>query len=32
LFEVIGDEDGYKKVKFSDGTVGYIHGSRVIKN
>lgn len=32
LFEVIGDEEGYKKVKLSDGTVGYIHGSRVIKN
>ncbi len=32
LFEVLGEKDGYKKVKLSDGTVGYIHGSRVIKN
>ncbi|MEX1001904.1 MAG: hypothetical protein WDZ35_07305 [Crocinitomicaceae bacterium] len=31
-FEVLGEEDVHKKVKLSDGTVGYIHSSRVIKN
>jgi hypothetical protein len=29
-FEVIGEKDGYKKVKLSDGTTGYIHESRVV--
>ena len=32
LFEVLGEEDKHKKVKLSDGTVGYIHVSRVVKN
>lgn len=32
LFEVLGEEQGYKKVKLEeDGTVGYIHASRVVK-
>lgn len=29
-FEVIGTEGKFKKVRLSDGTVGYIHESRVI--
>jgi hypothetical protein len=29
-FEVIGEESGYKKVKLSNGTTGYIHKSRVV--
>ena len=29
-FEVIGTEKGYSKVKLADGTVGYIHQSRVV--
>ena len=32
LFEVLGEEDKHKKVKLSDGTIGYIHVSRVVKN
>ena len=32
LFEVLDEEDKHKKVKLSDGTVGYIHVSRVVKN
>lgn len=31
-FEVIGEKDKHKKVKLSDGTIGYIHNSRVVKN
>lgn len=31
-FEVIETEGNYKKVKLADGTVGYIHKSRVVKN
>lgn len=30
-FEVLGEEQGYKKVKLTDGTIGYIHKSRVVK-
>lgn len=30
-FEVISTENGYKKVKLYDGTIGYIHSSRVVK-
>lgn len=30
-FEVLGEYDGYKKVKLSDGTIGFIHKSRVVK-
>jgi hypothetical protein len=30
-FEVIGKEDGYSKVKLENGTVGFIHTSRVIE-
>lgn len=30
-FEVIGSEGKYKKVKLNDGTIGYIHESRVVK-
>ncbi|MBK5213268.1 MAG: SH3 domain-containing protein [Flavobacteriaceae bacterium] len=30
-FEVIGSEGKYKKVKLKDGTIGYIHASRVVK-
>ena len=30
LFEVIGEDGDYKKVKLEDGTAGYIHKSRVI--
>jgi len=29
-FEVIGTEGKFKKVKLSDGTIGYIHESRVV--
>jgi hypothetical protein len=28
-FEVIGDEQNYKKVKLTDATIGFIHASRV---
>lgn len=31
-FEVIASDGKYKKVKLSDGTVGYIHSSRVIEH
>lgn len=30
-FEVIGSEAKHKKVKLKDGTIGYIHESRVVK-
>ena len=30
-FEVIGEEAGYSKVKLSNGIIGYIHSSRVVK-
>lgn len=30
-FEVIATEGDYKKIKLSDGTIGYIHSSRVVK-
>jgi antitoxin component YwqK of YwqJK toxin-antitoxin module len=30
-FEVIGSDGDHKKVKLSDGTVGFIHQSRVVK-
>jgi len=30
-FEVIGEENNHKKVKLSDGTIGYIHSTRVVK-
>ena len=30
-FEVLSTEENYKKVKLSDGTIGYIHSSRVVK-
>lgn len=30
-FEVLATENNYKKIKLSDGTVGYIHESRVVK-
>ena len=29
-FEVIGEENKHKKVKLSDGTIGFIHSSRVV--
>ena len=29
-FEVIGEENKHKKVKLSDGTIGFIHNSRVV--
>ncbi|MEX1001689.1 MAG: TerB family tellurite resistance protein [Crocinitomicaceae bacterium] len=32
LFEVIGEENKHKKVKLKDGTIGYIHVSRVVQN
>lgn len=31
-FEIIGSEENYKKVKLNDGTLGYIHESRVVKS
>lgn len=31
-FEVIGEENGYKKIRLKDGTAGYMHSSRVIKS
>lgn len=31
-FEVLGEENDHKKIKLKDGTIGYIHKSRVIKN
>lgn len=31
-FEVLGEENDHKKIKMKDGTIGYIHKSRVIKN
>ena len=31
-FEVLGDENVHKKVKLKDGTIGYIHSSRVVFN
>ncbi|RDK86974.1 SH3 domain-containing protein [Marinirhabdus gelatinilytica] len=30
-FEVLSSDGEYKKVKLSDGTIGYIHSSRVVK-
>jgi Domain of unknown function (DUF4352) len=30
-FEVLSTENGYKKVKLYDGTIGYIHSSRVVE-
>jgi|SRR5690554_458060 len=30
-FEVIGSEGQFKKIKLNDGTIGYIHESRVVK-
>lgn len=30
-FEVVSTEGDFKKIKLSDGTVGYIHSSRVVK-
>jgi regulator of replication initiation timing len=30
-FEIIGEENKYKKVQFPDGSTGYIHNSRVVK-
>lgn len=30
-FEVIGSEGAWKMVKLADGTIGYIHGSRVVR-
>ncbi|MDA3843916.1 MAG: WG repeat-containing protein, partial [Candidatus Kapabacteria bacterium] len=30
-FEVVGSQGDYKKVKLSDGTIGFIHNSRVVK-
>lgn len=29
-FEILGEENNYKKVKFSDSSTGYIHNSRVV--
>lgn len=31
VFEVIATENDFKKVKLSDGTIGYIHSSRCVK-
>jgi|SRR5690554_2818388 len=31
-FEIIGEKDNHKKVRLNDGTVGYIHKSRVVAN
>lgn len=31
LFEVLGEENDHKKIKLKDGTIGYIHKSRVVK-
>lgn len=30
-FQVIATEDGYKQVKLFDGTIGYIHSSRIVE-
>jgi hypothetical protein len=30
-FEVIGSDGSFKKVKLSDGTIGYIHESRLVE-
>jgi uncharacterized protein YgiM (DUF1202 family) len=30
-FEVIGSEGKFKKVKLADGTIGFIHESRVVE-
>lgn len=32
LFEVLSEENDHKKIKLKDGTIGYLHKSRVIKN
>jgi len=32
LFEVLGNENNWNKVKLSDGTIGFIHSSRVVKD
>lgn len=29
-FEIVGEENNYNKVKFSDSSTGYIHNSRVV--
>ena len=29
-FRIIGEENGFKKVKLNNGTEGYIHASRVV--
>lgn len=32
MFTVLGEKGKYKKVELEDGTIGYIHSSRVVKS